>query len=92
MTQENEKKYFINSFGEKMELEDSLNLDNIKQKAEDRRDYFLSVVYEWGNSETIFHIGLKKFVNRDSLDGREAEEIQAERAFRTWNKKIKYDQ
>ena len=92
MTQENEKKYFINSFGEKMDFENSLNLDNIKQKAKDRKNYFLSVVYEWGNSETIFHIGLKKFVNRDSSDGLEAKEIQAERAFRTWNKKRKYEQ
>jgi len=92
MTQENEKKYFINSFGEKMELKDSLNLDNIKQKVEDRRDYFFSEVYEWGDSETIFHIGLKKFVNRNSSNGLEAEEIQSERAFRTWNKKRKYAQ
>ena len=83
MTQEN-KKYFINSFGEKMELK------NDYSEYTDMKDYFLSEIYELGDTETIFHIKLKKFVDRDSLNGADAEEIQSDRAFREWNRTGKY--
>jgi hypothetical protein len=78
------KEYFINSFGEKMELK------NDYSKYKDMKDYFLSEIYEFGDTETIFNIRLKKFVDRDSSDGVEAEEIQSDRAFREWNKTGKY--
>ena len=44
----------------------------------DMKDYFLSEIYEFGDTETIFNIKLKKFVDRDSSDGVEAEEIQSD--------------
>ena len=83
MTQKN-KKYFTNSFGEKMELKNDYS-DYI-----DMKDYFLSEIYQIGKTETIFHISLKKFVDRDSIKGEEAEEIQSDRAFREWNTTGKY--
>ena len=83
MTQEN-KKYFTNSFGERMELK------NDYSKYTDMKDYFLSEIYEIGDTETIFHISLKKFVDRDSIEGEEAEEIQSDRAYRKWQNTGKY--
>ena len=59
-------------------------------KYTDMKDYFLSEIYEIGDTETIFHISLKKFVDRDSIKGEEAEEIQSDRAFREWNRTGKY--
>ena len=83
MTQEN-KKYFTNSFGERMELK------NDYSEYTDMKDYFLSEIYEIGDTETIFHISLKKFVDRDSIRGEEAEEIQSDRAYRKWQRTGKY--
>ena len=49
--------------------------------------FFDTEIYQFGNTETIFHIGKKRFVKRDSRDGREAEQIQYDRKFNTWIKK-----
>lgn len=67
-----------------------MELKNDYSKYKDMKDYFLSEIYEFGDTETIFNIRLKKFVDRDSSDGVEAEEIQSDRAFREWNKTGKY--
>jgi hypothetical protein len=43
------------------------------------------------DSETIYHIGLKKWVKRHSEQGDEAWEIQAERSYKTWLKERNYE-
>ena len=47
-------------------------------------------IYEIGDTETIFHINLKEFVDRDSIRGEQAEEIQSDRAYRKWQRTGKY--
>ena len=51
---------------------------------EDVEDIYRDELYEYGDSETIYHVGDKKFVKRDSEDGEEAVDIQFQRSFRTW--------
>ena len=51
---------------------------------EDVEDTYRDELYEYGDSETIYHVGDKKFVKRDSEDGEEAVDIQFQRSFRTW--------
>lgn len=67
--------------------EDILSLKKINREYEESRDYFFTNIYEWGRSETIYHVGKRKFVPRESELGEEAEDIQSERAFKTWYKK-----
>ena len=43
------------------------------------------------DSETIYHVGLKKWVKRHSSQGDEAWEIQAERSYKTWLKERNYE-
>lgn len=43
------------------------------------------------DSKTIYHVGLKKWVERDSDEGDEAYEIQAERSYKTWLKENNYE-
>jgi len=43
-------------------------------------------VYEFGDSETIWHIEIADYVDRDSCDGEEAEGIQCDRRFNTFFK------
>lgn len=54
---------------------------------EDVEDIYRDELYEYGDSETIYHVGDKKFVKRNSEDGEEAEDIQFQRSFRTWTNK-----
>jgi hypothetical protein len=56
-------------------------------------ELFFTKIYETKNpnSETIYHIGLKKWVKRHSEQGDEAWEIQAERSYKTWLKEINYE-
>jgi len=48
--------------------------------------------YQFGDTETIYHIEMRRFVDRDSYDGEEAEEIQCSRKFRDFFKKEKLSQ
>ena len=64
------------------------------EKKEDEGDYwedveytFRTELYVFGDSETIYHIGKRKFVKRGSWDGDEAMDIQFQRTFNTWVKK-----
>ena len=50
-------------------------------------ELYRSEVYQYGDSETIFHVGDKKWVKRNSENGHDAEEIQFGRSFDTWCKK-----
>lgn len=50
-------------------------------------NFFDDKVYQFGNTETIFHVGQREFVKRNSRDGREAEQIQYDRKLNTWVKK-----
>ena len=43
------------------------------------------------DSKTIYHVGLKKWVERNSNEGDEAWEIQAERSYRTWLEENNYE-
>jgi hypothetical protein len=54
---------------------------------------FFTEIYETKkpDSETIYHIGLKKWVKRHSEQGDEAWEIQAERSYKTWLKESNYE-
>ena len=56
-------------------------------------ELFFTEIYETKkpNSETIYHIGLKKWVKRHSEEGDEAWEIQAERSYKTWLKERNYE-
>jgi len=54
---------------------------------EDVEDIYRDELYEYGDSETIYHVGDKKFVKRNSEDGEEAMEIQFQRSFKSWIKK-----
>jgi len=51
---------------------------------EDVEDTYAAELYEFGDSDTIYHVGKNKFVTRDSEDGQEAEDIQFQRSFRMW--------
>ena len=53
---------------------------------------FAKNAYMFGDTETIYHIEMRKFVDRDSYDGEEAEEIQCSRRFRDFFKKEKLSQ
>jgi hypothetical protein len=54
---------------------------------EDVEDVYATERYEFGYSDTIYHVGKNKFVTRDSENGHEAEDIQFQRSFKTWVKK-----
>ena len=56
-------------------------------------ELFFTEIYETKkpDSETIYHIGLKKWVKRHSEEGDEAWEIQAERSYKTWLKERNYE-
>jgi hypothetical protein len=56
-------------------------------------ELFFTEIYETKkpDSETIYHIGLKKWVKRHSEQGDEAWEIQAERSYKTWLKERNYE-
>jgi len=56
-------------------------------------ELFFTKIYETKkpNSKTIYHIGLKKWVERLSNEGDEAWEIQAERSYKTWLKERNYE-
>jgi len=67
----------------------------IEKKLSDE-DYWADVEegYRWeryqtenGESKTIFHVGDKKWVKRESEDGEEAMEIQFQRSYHTWIRK-----
>jgi len=53
---------------------------------------FAKNAYMFGDTETIYHIEMRRFVDRDSYDGEEAEEIQCSRKFRDFFKKEKLSQ
>ena len=53
---------------------------------------FAKNAYMFGDTETIYHIEMRKFVDRDSYDGEEAEEIQCSRRFHDFFKKEKLSQ
>jgi hypothetical protein len=55
-------------------------------------DIFAKNAYMFGDTETIYHIEMREFVDRDSYDGEEAEEIQCSRKFRDFFKKEKLSQ
>lgn len=57
----------------------------------DLEEVYRAEIYHYGDSETIFHVGKKKFVKRESEDGEEAEEIQFGRSFDTWCKQNRND-
>ena len=70
------------------------NRSFLEKKPSDE-DYWEDVeeIYRWelyqtenGESKTIFHVGDKKWVERESEDGEEAMEIQFQRSYRTWIK------
>jgi hypothetical protein len=73
------KGYFKRSFIEKKEDEGDY--------WEDVEDTFRTELYVFGDTETIYHIGKRKFVKRGSWDGDEAMDIQFQRKFNTWVKK-----
>ena len=56
-------------------------------------ELFFTKIYKTKNpnSETIYHIGLNKFVKRNSKEGDEAYDIQAERSYKTWLKENNYE-
>lgn len=56
-------------------------------------ELFFTKIYktEKHDSKTIYHVGLKKWVERDSDEGDEAYEIQAERSYKTWLKENNYE-
>jgi hypothetical protein len=51
-------------------------------------ELFFTKIYE---TKKPYHIGLKKWVKRQSEQGDEAWEIQAERSYRTWLKENNYE-
>ena len=51
---------------------------------EDVESTYAAELYHFGDSDTIYHVGKKKFVKRDSEDGNEAEDIQFQRSLKTW--------
>jgi len=53
---------------------------------------FAKNAYMFGDTETIYHVGMREFVDRDSYDGEEAEEIQCSRRFHDFFKKEKLSQ
>ena len=52
---------------------------------------FFGKIYKWGTSKTIYHVGKRNWFERKSEKGQEAEEIQAERAYRTWLEENNYE-
>ena len=71
------------------------NRSFLEKKPSDE-DYWADVEegYRWeryqtenGESKTIFHVGDKKWVKRESEDGEEAMEIQFQRSYSTWIRK-----
>ena len=63
------------------------------EKKEDEDVYWAEVeytyktqLYTFGDTKTIYHVGKKDFVKRESLDGEEAMDIQFQRSFNTWVK------
>jgi len=53
---------------------------------EDVEDTFRTELYTFGDTKTIYHIGKRDWVKRESLDGDEAMDIQFQRKFNTWAK------
>ena len=54
---------------------------------EDIEESYRFEIYPYGDTDTIFHVGDKKWVKRESQDGEEAVEIQLQRSFKSWIKK-----
>jgi hypothetical protein len=56
-------------------------------------ELFFTKIYETKkpDSETIYSIGLKKWVKRNSEEGDKAWEIQAERSYKTWLREKNYE-
>jgi len=52
---------------------------------------FFGEVYKWGTSETIYHVGERDWFKRNSEKGEEAEDIQANRAYKTWLEENNYE-
>lgn len=59
--------------------------DDYKDAAE---QFFSTEYYEFGDSETLFNRKTKEWVKRNSPKGEEAEEINYQKAFKTWFKKF----
>jgi len=76
--------------------EQSIDVKKIKKNSKEENELaekFFGYIYETKkpDSETIYHVGLKKWVERNSREGIEAEDIQAERSYRTWLKENNYE-
>ena len=65
---------------------------NFKTYYEYVLNIFAKNAYMFGDTETIYHVEMREFVDRDSYDGEEAEEIQCSRRFRDFFKKEKLSQ
>jgi hypothetical protein len=72
------KGYFKRSFIEKKESESDY--------WEEVEDTYKTELYVFGDTKTIYHVGKKDFVKRESVDGHEAMHIQCQRSFNTWVK------
>lgn len=74
-----------NKYAERSFFPDKKEFQEYKEKA---KDFFFTEKYEWGDSETLFNRRKKTWVKRNSRDGEEAEDINSEKAFKTWFKKF----
>jgi len=74
-----------NRYAERSFFPDKKEFNEYKEKA---KDFFFLEKYEWGDSENIFNRRTKTWVKRDGKDGEEAEDINSEKAFKTWFKKF----
>jgi len=62
--------------------------DGYSAYKESAEDFFLTECYKFGDTKTLFNRKTEKWVKRDSVEGEEAEEINCQKAFKTWFKKF----